>query len=72
MPNLTLLGSLEVSHYCYPGVGVEINRIKAVLTSVGLAYWTGTKLGKSPLQFLMAIKLLEPIIQMSLSYEVPA
>ena len=35
-------------HYYYPGwvgVGVEIFRIKAVLSSAGLAYWTGTELG---------------------------
>ena len=41
IPNFTILGSLEVSHYYYPGwrwVGewVEIIRIKAVLSSTGL------------------------------------
>ena len=37
MPNFTLLGSLEVPYYYYPGwVGVEIIRIKAVLSSTGL------------------------------------
>ena len=38
----TLLVSLEVSHYYYPGggwVGVEIIRIKAICSSAGLAYW---------------------------------
>ena len=35
-------------HYYYPGwvgVGVEIIRIKTVLSSAGLAYWPGTELG---------------------------
>ena len=37
-------------HFYYPGgggglVGIEIIRIKAVLSSAGLAYWTGTELG---------------------------
>ena len=27
------------------GVEVEINRIKAIFSSAGLAYWTGTELG---------------------------
>ena len=50
--NFIFLGSLEVSHYYYPGGGwvggwvwVEIIRIKAVLSSTGLD-WTGTELGK--------------------------
>ena len=40
IPNFTILGSLEVSHYYFPvgGGGVEIFRIKAVLSS----NWTGT------------------------------
>ena len=27
------------------GVGVEINRIKAIFSSAGVAYWIGTELG---------------------------
>ena len=47
IPNFTLLASLEGPDYYYPGwggVGVEIIRIKALLSSAGLAYWTGTEL----------------------------
>ena len=54
MSNLTFLGSLEVSHYYYPGwlgvvwlgVVVEIIKIKAALSFAGLVQWTGTELGK--------------------------
>ena len=57
IPNFTFLSSLEVPHYYYPGggggwglVGVEIIRIKAVLSSTGLelelsmAKWSLAKL----------------------------
>ena len=49
-PNFTLLGSLEVSHYyhhVWVGMGVQMITFKTVLSSAGLAYWTGTELGKN-------------------------